>query len=279
MKYFFRSWPRSWRLSRFRGFFHFSPISRQTRGFRGLRCRVWVFSKNTDPILTPPTPTGLLRTTSLFLHSSSLWSFVYLSNLFSRDGLRSKYQRAVFFFFRIFIQTSTQNWDPLRQSLIKTQSTLADAGSGAAVFTSGSEVVGYPYALLGLLVFSRHLPVVGSMSIPKLPQLNPQAFFFTLLARLSLSYFVQYKALDRKLRKIVKNKYRYSRQYVALLPHDRLRAGLRLLKITAFFFTARRWRLRFFSMMQSLLLPINESLVLTMVRRHQQTSLKALGLR
>jgi hypothetical protein len=48
---------------------------------------------------------------------------------------------------------------------------------------------------------------------------------------LSLPYVVQHQALDRKLRKIVKNKYRYVRRYVFVRPSDRLRWGIRLIKL------------------------------------------------
>lgn len=45
---------------------------------------------------------------------------------------------------------------------------------------------------------------------------------------LSLPYLVRYRALDRKLRKILKNKYRYARSYCYVPVHLRQRSGLRL---------------------------------------------------
>jgi len=48
---------------------------------------------------------------------------------------------------------------------------------------------------------------------------------------LVLSYRIRYHALDRKLRKIVKNRYRYVRSYTCVREAQRLRYGLRLLTV------------------------------------------------
>jgi hypothetical protein len=48
---------------------------------------------------------------------------------------------------------------------------------------------------------------------------------------LRLTYRIRYHALDRKVRKIVKNKYRYVRTYVCVREWHRARLGLRLLLV------------------------------------------------
>jgi hypothetical protein len=60
-----------------------------------------------------------------------------------------------------------------------------------------------------------------------------------LATTLPITYVVQYQALDRKLRKIVKNRYRYVRRYVCLRPSERLRVGLRLVRAAYPLYTNR----------------------------------------
>ena len=50
---------------------------------------------------------------------------------------------------------------------------------------------------------------------------------------LRLTYRIRYHALDRKVRKIVKNKYRYVRSYVCIRETQRFRLGLRLMLVGA----------------------------------------------
>jgi hypothetical protein len=57
---------------------------------------------------------------------------------------------------------------------------------------------------------------------------------FELIAqRLQLAYRVRYRALTRRMRKIVRNRYRYVRTYERVLPAQRARLGLRLLRAAA----------------------------------------------
>jgi hypothetical protein len=60
---------------------------------------------------------------------------------------------------------------------------------------------------------------------------SPADLLAAMSESLILSYCVQHQALDRKLRKIVKNKYRYVRRYVYVRERDRLRQGLRLCSV------------------------------------------------
>lgn len=69
---------------------------------------------------------------------------------------------------------------------------------------------------------------VGTLASPG-PATSVVGQFEQVASRLALSYFVQHQALDRKLRKIVKNRYRYVRRYVYVRPSERTRRGLRLL--------------------------------------------------
>lgn len=91
------------------------------------------------------------------------------------------------------------------------------------------------HGLLGALVWSHMSHSKPSdrtgLILDKAVTLGLKFNAFDLVAeRLQLTYVVKYQALDRKLRKIVKNKYRYIRRYVAIRPADRIKAGLWLLK-------------------------------------------------
>lgn len=100
-----------------------------------------------------------------------------------------------------------------------------------------------------------------------------------LVNALSLTYWVQHQALDRKLRKIVKNKYRYVRRYVYIRARDRVRMGLRLCNVAKFLFEGRTWSLRVLHMLQELAHTPEVSILRYLHAQHQQTSLRALGLK
>lgn len=52
-----------------------------------------------------------------------------------------------------------------------------------------------------------------------------------LARRLSLTYRVRHRALTRRMRKIVRNRYRFVRTYGAVAPSQRVRQGLRLIQL------------------------------------------------
>ena len=58
---------------------------------------------------------------------------------------------------------------------------------------------------------------------------QPSLLLVLVQRALRLTYRIRYHALDRKVRKIVKNKYRFVRTYVCVREWHRVRLGLRLL--------------------------------------------------
>ena len=123
----------------------------------------------------------------------------------------------------------------------------------------------------------------GSVGQPIIPRLavseSASGYFFQLAQRLSLTYFVQHQALDRKLRKIVKNKYRYVRRYVYVRPADRVRIGLRLIVVGQHLQPQRRWGCRVGSLLEDFNFAPEQSILRRLWQRHQQVALQALGLR
>ena len=95
---------------------------------------------------------------------------------------------------------------------------------------------------------------------------------------LRLTYRIRYHALDRKIRKIVKNKYRYVRSYVCIREAQRVRYGLRLLPLGALLCPERRWEVRLGVLLQTLMWNPQQSVVRQLRQQHQQTALSALGL-
>lgn len=104
-------------------------------------------------------------------------------------------------------------------------------------------------------------------------------FFSNLASVLKLSYFVQYQAIDRKLRKIVKNKYRYVRRYLSLRVGDRLRYGLRLIPVASSLYPNRRWEDKVFMALHDLFMSRDASPLFRLWQKHQHAALQALGLR
>jgi hypothetical protein len=96
---------------------------------------------------------------------------------------------------------------------------------------------------------------------------------------LPLVFYVQHQALDRKLRKIVKNRYRYVRRYVYIQPSDRLRLGLRLCAVARMLYGGPTWAYRLRAMVEAYMENPATSLISVLHRRHQEITLRALGLR
>jgi hypothetical protein len=90
-----------------------------------------------------------------------------------------------------------------------------------------------------------------------------------LSVEISLSYRVAFIGLSRRLRKIVKNKYKYRRQYVCVLPSARLRYGLHLVKFCLKFIEGRTQTQRLAAALVPIFLKQDTSPFL-FVRRQQQ---------
>jgi hypothetical protein len=79
--------------------------------------------------------------------------------------------------------------------------------------------------LLGRALLGPLAPVASPLESAPLSLL-----FFNLAGSLAVTYRVVFVGLSRRLRKIVKNKYRFRRQYVCVLPASRLRYGFHLVR-------------------------------------------------
>ena len=63
-----------------------------------------------------------------------------------------------------------------------------------------------------------------------MPTRSEPVVLLLLLQRLRLLYRVRHRALTRRMRKIVRNRYRYVRTYECVAPSQRARHGLRLIR-------------------------------------------------
>jgi len=97
-------------------------------------------------------------------------------------------------------------------------------------------------------------------------------------AALKMSYMVRYRALDRKLRKIVKNKYRYVRFYTMVNPKNRIKAGLRLFLIGLSLRSNQRLDARLLELLVDIILYPTNSLLLNLRSKHQAITLSTLTL-
>ena len=95
---------------------------------------------------------------------------------------------------------------------------------------------------------------------------------------LRLTYRIRYHALDRKIRKIVKNKYRYVRSYVCIREAHRVRHGLRLVPMGVLLCPERRWGARLATLLETLVWAPHQSVVRQLRQQHHNTALGALGL-
>jgi len=107
---------------------------------------------------------------------------------------------------------------------------------------------------------------------------NPATLVAQISASLRLTYRIRYHALDRKVRKIVKNKYRYVRSYVCIRETQRFRLGLRLMLVGALLQTDRRWGARVYGLLADLQRAPQACYLRHLRRQHHQTALQALGL-
>jgi hypothetical protein len=125
--------------------------------------------------------------------------------------------------------------------------------------------------------FTSGAALVGDTKITLSSLSHPQIFAL-MCSILKLSYVVKYKALDRKLRKIVKNKYRYFRFYSMLSPNSRIKAGLRLLLLGLSLRSNQNVYNRLLELCVDLFLNPEHSLLVSLRKRHQLLTLTTLTL-
>lgn len=115
------------------------------------------------------------------------------------------------------------------------------------------------------------------------PQTNVESHdhasvFSQVCQRLKVSFLVRYRSLDRKLRKIVKNKYRYSRSYVMLKPSSRIKQGLRFILLGLALRSNQKIRESMLGLISDLLFAPQSSILLEVRDKHQSVALTALTL-
>jgi hypothetical protein len=267
--------PKGWfRYSRYRtlkSFRNHTLVSRGLRGQRGL-----VFDPSRLGGLKKQPRLGsyfFTKSSSLFCHRDFLFNegrlvvVVYLFNLYG--GARSVFYASSNFFsvlrglYQQLVLGSHEEAGALE--LIKAHPQLSGLSLTQGLEQVLAILVGFLFMEVGDLL--RRQPLRFSFSFK--PFFEP----------LRLTYFIQHQALDRKLRKIVKNRYRYVRRYVLIRPMDRLRWGLRLTKVCLILQPQRRWGDRVYSLLYDYIFNRDGSLLQRLWLRHQQVTLRALGLR
>ena len=102
--------------------------------------------------------------------------------------------------------------------------------------------------------------------------------FSQLCSALQTAYMVKYKSLDRKLRKIVKNKYRYFRFYSMIKPASRIRAGLRFILLGLAIRSNQKFNDRLDEILWDVIMHPSRSVLLSLKQKHQMVSLSSLAL-
>ena len=102
--------------------------------------------------------------------------------------------------------------------------------------------------------------------------------FLRICQRVRVSFLVRYRSLDRKLRKIVKNKYRYSRSYVMLKPSSRVKQGLRFILLGLSLRSNQKIRECLASLFYDVLFAPQSSILLEVRDKYQSVALTALTL-
>lgn len=129
---------------------------------------------------------------------------------------------------------------------------------------------------LGLVAWQLPAADTGVMGHPT--PLLPAHLLMWASSALEMTYRIRYHALDRKVRKIVKNRYRYVRTYVCVRDVQRIRFGLRLLPLGVLLCTDRRWVGRLTQLLAGLVQQPEASILRQLRKQHHQTALTALGL-
>lgn len=90
-----------------------------------------------------------------------------------------------------------------------------------------------------------------------------------LAQEIAVTYRISFVGLSRRLRKIVKNKYRFRRQYVCVLPNSRLRYGFHLIRFCLRFVAGNTKSQRLLILLRSIFL-VEETSPVLFIRLQQQ---------
>lgn len=170
------------------------------------------------------------------------WLFSFITRLCLKRGMLAQTQRGVCGAVLSLLSPALRVLDYLWEPGLALNELSAPSGAPVSPLAINADAwhVGSGTALQLLHVLWRAgpkgAPLGGGVHRPTLPPL----FFDYLAEALQLTYRIRYHALDRKVRKIVKNKYRYVRTYVCVREWHRTRLGLRLLLVGVSVQSARR---------------------------------------
>lgn len=158
---------------------------------------------------------------------------------------------------------------------------------------AGAQIIGDMTPSLGVSlveVLAKSLlaasPVAGVFSTPcalslsslRIEKRQCNDIFSQICLALKTAYVVKYKSLDRKLRKIVKNKYRYFRFYSMVKPAGRVRVGLRFILLGLAVRSNQTFHDRLDEILLDVLVHPSRSILLSLKQKHQMVSLGSLAL-
>ncbi len=197
-----------------------------------------------------------LKSSRIDLIGSKTYSILYVIRLFMLSGLSSQTYKKVFsFLYGDFVKLSSSAFS-LAKVLSSCKVLIADIRLGT----------------ISQLIHTLESAAIQNTSVEK-PVLESS------LSLLTLSYTIKYQALGKKMRKIIKNKYRFTKKYQYIYSWDRLRVGLRLLKLASRLYTSTRWFDNFKSVVSSYIFSRLNSPVYKLWYVNQVNALRALSLK
>jgi hypothetical protein len=120
-------------------------------------------------------------------------------------------------------------------------------------------------------------PDIGHFNVNHVRSQRLDIFAYICLS-LTTSFVVRYKSLDRKLRKIVKNKYRYFRFYSMIKPANRVRTGLRFILLGLALRSNQKLKDRLDEVLTDVCISPSTSILVSLKQKHQTITLGALTL-
>lgn len=149
---------------------------------------------------------------------------------------------------------------------------LSPLGGFFKIKTKAEDALGFNSAFL----FLTKLGVTPQSKTPN-RVLSPLAFFILKLKTdVSASFLIKYKQINRKLRKIVKNKYKYVRTYEFVRPSRRWFWGLRLLRLSLAFDLSKTFKQRLSNFFDTFALSFKNTTFWSLKRHHHLTTLEML---
>lgn len=216
----------------------------------------FLFKGRRTSLLRVLSGTPIMPVKSLFfsLNSTNFFSqkiLSYFLGFFLRDGLLASHLKLLYFVFGQSLSSPQKNVP----FFFAVNSSLSALDLASALSTPVSNLSS------------------TSLSISR----DPLYSFLNLIASsVALTYRVAFVGLSRRLRKIVKNKYRFRRQYVCVFPSSRLRYGFHLIKFCLKFIGGKTKADRLLALVTPLSLDYTTSAVYQLRYQQQKHVLSAL---